>query len=99
MHSVLPMCRESLLSISHSLSDFSSLPSFWEINSDSLWENIIVLSSTYSTSLQSEVCQWTYHWYNKGKVRSQLSTFQLYSINSGAADCATGASIIYKSLV
>ena len=35
----------------------------------------------------------TYLYYNL------LINFQLYSINSGAADCATGASIIYKSLL
>ena len=47
MHSVLPKCREILLSISHSLHDSSSL------NYGFLFENIIVPSSAYS-SLQSE---------------------------------------------
>ena len=45
MHSVLPRWRESLLSTSHSLQDSSSLPSFFEIKSGFLWENMMVLSS------------------------------------------------------
>ena len=55
MHSILPRRIERLLSISHTFTTrFQFFTEFQENIFGFLWENIIVLSSAYSTSLQFE---------------------------------------------
>ena len=53
--------------------------------------NLLVIQHKINKDYQHEVWHKLYN--------CSFFNFQLYSINSGAADCTTGASIIYRSLL